>query len=73
MSPLVKCSVILFCSNYDWHFRKHWWWMSPLVKRDEVEEHMCDPEDPCAASTQSPQESYKEVKFHTVSYRIFAA
>ena len=37
--------------------------MPPLVKRDKVEEHMCDPEDPHVASTQSPPESYKEVKF----------
>ena len=56
MSPFVKCSVILFCSNYDQHFRKQW--SPPLAEIDDVEEHMCDPEDPHAASTQSPQGSY---------------
>ena len=43
MSAFVKCSVILFCSNCDWHFRK--WWSPPYIKVEDVEEHMCDPED----------------------------
>ena len=63
ISPLVKYSVILFCSNFDQNCIKHQHWTPPLVERDEVEEHMCAPEDPHAASTQSPWESYKEVKF----------
>ena len=34
MSLFVKCSVILFCSNCDQHFRK--WWLSPSVEIDDV-------------------------------------
>ena len=52
MSPFVKCSVILFCSNYDWHFRK--WWSPHNVEIDDVEENMCDAEDLHATCTWSP-------------------
>ena len=47
MLHFVKCSVILYCSYYDWHFKK--WWLPPNIEIDDVEEHMCDPEDLHAA------------------------